>query len=44
MRNKSAEKLRRDAENVTVGVTKQQTRQTYQRLKTVHKSLNHTEK
>ena len=37
MRNKSAKKLRRLAEALTVGKTKTETRQAYQRLKNVHK-------
>lgn len=38
MRNKSAKKLRRLAEHMTVGKSKQETKKVYKRLQTVHKT------
>lgn len=37
MRNQSSKKLRKLAEHLSVGKTKQETRKVYQRLKNVHK-------
>ena len=44
MRSKSAKKLKRNAEAMTIGYSKEFTRKTYQRLKKVHKSLNKNQK
>lgn len=38
MKNKSAKKLRRLAERMTVGKSKEETKKVYDRLKNVHKS------
>lgn len=44
MRNKVAKKLRRIAEETTVGQSKHATKVMYKQLKKVHKSLNQIEK
>jgi hypothetical protein len=38
MKNKSAKKLRKLAEHLTVGKTKSETKKVYKRLKSVHKT------
>lgn len=44
MRNKVAKKLRRFAESMTIGMSKEETRKRYQQLKVVHKNRKNASK